>query len=164
MQRDCYGGRLDAYCTGQRHNSGVSPSAAQPQASLNSLGGAHGLNTTRPPDGATSNPVHSRSRGYWPRQQPFHPAHASASVLCVSPIMAAPGYQGPWSCVQDGSEPKRKHDKGREHEEPDDPGSREQHAMSGSHKPHTDPPGVCLCRVPVLQIFKTLLAQHNEHT
>ncbi|CAK0785121.1 hypothetical protein CVIRNUC_008327 [Coccomyxa viridis] len=40
---------------------------------------------------------------------------------------------------QDGDEPKRKHDKGQEHEEPDDPGSREQHAMSGSHKPH--PPG-----------------------
>lgn len=28
--------------------------------------------------------------------------------------------------------------KRREHEEPEDPGSREQHAMSGSHKPHKE--------------------------
>ena len=41
--------------------------------------------------------------------------------------------------------------KGQEHEEPDDPGSREQHAMSGSHKPH--PPGVRVCCVPMLQIL-----------
>ena len=46
--------------------------------------------------------------------------------------------------MQDGEkeEPKRKHGKGRGHEELGDPGSREMHAMSGSHKPHKEPTGV----------------------
>ena len=68
-----------------------------------------------------------------------------------SSVMASPGDLGHWQWLQDGDEPKRKHDKGQEHEEPDDPGSREQHAMSGSHKPH--PPGVRVCCVPMLQIL-----------
>ncbi len=44
--------------------------------------------------------------------------------------------------MQEGKEehPQKQHDKKTDQEEPDDPGSREQHSMSGSHKPH--PPGV----------------------
>ncbi len=37
---------------------------------------------------------------------------------------------------EDKEEHPKQKGKKHEHEEPDDPGSREQHSMSGSHRPH----------------------------